>query len=303
MALTLQSKYRNVFGVDAAPALEAIALEEADLTPDNRADVFSMETMNREITQWDKIAPLGRFKQTGEGEQAQGDTFTELGLKTYTAVKFALEIAITEEMIDDARGDLIERHVRALARAGIETQLYNAWNSLNDAFSTSFASYDGAALISNAHPTPVGDQSNLETAADLSISTLKLADQNFRKTTDDRGKRIMLMPESLIVATENRHNAIELVKSPFLPGGANNNVNSIDMFKVVESPYLTDADAWFLKVSPNDPMNGLKIKDRQSLTRELHDDPRAGVMYYVSKYRQAIGADEWRGIRGNTGAG
>lgn len=301
MALTLQDKYRNVFGVDAAPAFEALALEEADLTPDNRAEVFDFSPMDREIAQWNKIGPLGRFKQTAEGEQAQGDTFTELGLKTYTAVKFALEIAITEEMIDDAQGDLIERHVRALARAGIETQLYNAWNSLNDAFTTSFSSYDGVALISASHPTPVGTQSNLETAGDLSISTLKLADQNMRKTTDDRGKRINIVGDTLVIPTEERHNAIELTKSPFLPGGAQNNVNSVDMFKVVESPYLTDEDAWFLKVSPSNPMNGLKIKDRQPLTRELHDDPRAGVMYYVSKYRQAIGADEWRGIRGNAG--
>ena len=301
MALTLQDRYRNVFGVDAAPALEAIALEEADLTPDNRSDVFDFVPMDREIAQWNKIAPLGRFKETAEGEQAQGDTFTELGLKTYTATKFVLEIAVTEEMIDDAQGDLIERHVRALARAGIETQMYNAWNSLNNAFTTSFASYDNVALISASHPTPVGTQSNLLTAGDLSISTLKDADQTMRKTQDDRGKQIMIMPECLIVATENRHNAIELTRSPFLPGGANNNVNSVDQFKVVESPYLTDADAWFLKVSTSDPMNGLKIRDRKPLSRELHDDPRAGVMYYVSKYRQAIGADEWRGIVGNTG--
>ena len=301
MALTLQDKYRNVFGVDAAPALEAIALEEADLTPDNRAEVFQMSAMNREITQWNKIAPLGRFKQTPEGEQAQGDTFTELGLKTYKAVKFALEIAITEEMIDDAQGDLIERHVRALARAGIETQIADAWDFLDNAFGNS-QSYDGASLISNSHPTPIGNQSNLLTAADLDISSLKDADQTMRKFTDDRGKRLMITPETLVVATENRHNAIELVKSPFLPGGANNNVNSVDQFMVSESPYLSDQDAWFLKVAPNSPMNGLNIKDRQPITRELHDDPRAGVIYYVSKYRQAIGADEWRGIVGSQGS-
>ena len=299
---TIQDKYRNIFGVDAAPALEAIALEEADLTPDNRGDVFSMKSMNREILQWDKISGLGRFKETAEAAQAESDSTIELGLKTYTAIKFALKLGISEEMIDDARGDLIEKQVRALARAGIETQNYSAWNHLNNAFGSS-QSFDGVSLISNAHPTPVGNQSNLLTAADLDISSLKLADQTMRKFKDDRGKRLLLTPTTLIVTTDDRHNAIELTKSPFLPGGANNNINSVDQFKIVESPYLVDADAWFLKVATSDPMNGQKIYDRKSLSRELHEDKIAGVMYYISKYRQAIGSDEFRGIVGNPGQG
>lgn len=302
MSQTIQDKYRNVFGVDAAPALEAIALEEADLTPDNRADVFAMKTMNREILQWDKISGLGRFKETAEAAQAESDSTIELGLKTYTAVKFALKLGISEEMIDDARGDLIEKQVRALARAGTETQMYSAWNHLNNAFGTA-QSYDGVALISDSHPTPVGNQSNLLTAADLDISSLKLADQTMRKQKDDRGKRILVTPTTLIVATDNRHNAIELTKSPFLPGGANNNVNSVDQFKIVESPYLVDLDSWFLKVSPSDPMNGQNIYDRKAMSRELHEDKIAGVMYYIAKFRQSIGSDEWRGIVGNAGQG
>ena len=300
MALTTEAKYRNVFGVDAAPALEAIALEESALTPDNRSEVFDMLSMNREILQWNKIGELGRYSETAEGQQAASDTFTELGLKTYTAIKFTNEIAITEEMIEDARGDLIERQVKALARSGIETQMFSAWDFIDNAFGSSLA-FDGVALVSASHSTLTGNQSNLLTAADLDISSLKVADQSMRKQTDDRGKRILIQPTNLIVHTDERHNAIELTRSPFLPGGANNNVNSIDQFKITESPYLTDLDAWFLKTAPSDPMNGVKIYDRKPLSRELHDDPRAGVIYYVSKYRQAIGADEWRGIFGNRG--
>lgn len=302
MGLNLEAKFANVFGVDAAPALEAIALSEIELQNDNRSSIFQMQSMNREIEQWDKISGLQRYALTAEGEQAQNDSFIELGLKTYTAIKFALEIGITEEMIADQRFDLISRMTRELAAAGSETQLFNAMNLLNNSFSTEL-SFDGVSLISASHPSPIGDQSNLLTAADLDITSLKAGATRMRKVKDDRNKRLNVMPKSLVVSVDDEHNAVELVSSPFLPGGANNNVNSIARYDVVSSPYFTDADAWWLVAATSDKAHGLKIKDRQPLSRELHPDERAGVMYYISKFRQAIGADEWRGIFGNAGQG
>jgi hypothetical protein len=301
MSLNLEAKFRNSFGVSAAPALEAIALSEIDLQNDNRSSVFQMQSMDREIDQWNKISGLNRFKLTAEGEQAMDDNFQDLGLKTYTAIKFALEIGITEEMIDDARFDLISRMVRELASAGTETQMFNAWNLFNNSFSTETA-YDGISLISASHPSPVGNQSNLLTAADLDISSLKAGYTRMRRIVDDKNKRLNVMPEKLVVSVDDEHNAVELVSSPFLPGGSTNNINSVKRYEVVSSPYLTDADAWWLVAGTSSKAHGLKIKDRMPLSRELHADNRTGVMYYISKFRQAIGADEWRGVFGNAGA-
>lgn len=302
MALTLQQKFQNVFGEAAAPALDAIAIEEIELQNDNRASVFQMLPMSKEITQWEKISGLARFQQTAEGTQAPSDKSIEAGLKTYTALKFALEIGITEEMIDDARGDMIERMIRALARSGVETQLFNAWNAYNNAFSSELA-YDGISLLSDNHSVIAGTSDNLLAAQDLDVTPLKNANTTMRKFTDERNKRLNIQPRTLIVPVDEEHNAAELVESPFLPGGANNNINSITRYDVVSSPYLTDADAWFLQVDPSSPAHGAKIYERMPLTRRIHEDERAGVIYYVSKYRQAIGFDEWRGIVGSQGAG
>lgn len=300
--LNIEAKFRNTFGVDAAPALEAVALSEIELQNDNRGSIFQMLSMDREILQWNKISGLGRYRENPEGVQAENDSFIDLGLKTYTAIKYALEIGITEEMIDDARFDLISRMVRELAAAGVETQLFSAFNLLNNSFTTE-QSFDGVAIISASHPTPIGNQSNSLTAADLDITSLKGAYTRMRKVLDDRGKRLNVIPNKLIVSVDDEHNAIELVSSPFLPGGATNNINSVKRYDVVASPYLSDADAWWVSVDPSSKAHGLKIYDRMPLSRQVHPDERASVLYYISKYRQSIGADEWRGIFGNLGSG
>lgn len=300
--LNLEAKFKNIFGVDAAPALEALALSEIEMQRDNRSSIFQMKSMDREITQWDKISGLSRYGEVAEGVQAESDNFIELGLKTFAAVKFGLKIAITEEMIDDQRMELIAKMTRELAAAGVETQLFSAFNLLNNSFSTE-ESFDNVSIISASHPTPVGNQSNLLTAADLDISSLKAGYTRMRKVLDDKGKRLSVIPSKLIVSVDDEHNAIELVGSPFLPGGSSNNINSVKQYEVVASPYLTDADAWWLAVEPSDKAAGLCIYDRQPLTRSLQEDNIAGVLYYISKYRQAIGASEWRGIFGNAGQG
>jgi hypothetical protein len=176
-------------------------------------------------------------------------------------------------------------------------------NVFNNAFGSETAA-DGVAIISASHTSQVGNQSNtLSAAADLSYSSLQEAEQIFRKFKDDRGKRLLLKPKVLLVSESDRHNAIEIVKSPYKANTANNNVNSIGMdggIEVISSPFLTDTDGWFLLSSPEE--HGLKIFDRQKPTTKTHEDPIAGVLYYVVSYRQALGCDEWRGIVGTQGA-
>lgn len=297
--MNIESKFSQIFGVDAAPALDAVALDEIQQQPDNRSKLFSIESMDREIAQWTKLSSFGQMEQTGEGEVAVKDVAGQLGLKTFTAIKYAKACAISDEMIEDQRFDLINRMVRSLGRSAYDTQQALAYNIFNNGFSSETA-FDGVAILSAAHPTLSGDQSNkIASNADITLAGLKEGEQHFRKLQDERGKRLMLQPKVVLVSEDFRHDAMELINSPFKPGSANNDINSLGMYEIVSSPYLTDADAWFMLT---DPLNhGLKIKNRKALTTKVHEDVLAGALYYKAEFRQALGCDEWRGVWGSPG--
>jgi len=302
MALNLEQNFRNFFGVAALPALDEIFFDHYEQAEDPRAKLFNMESTDRELVQKAGVTSLGLLNIVAEANQAPKDSFNQSYSKNYSVLKYAKAIGISDEMIQDDRFDMISKMVKSLARSSRETQQFTAMNIFNNAFGSE-TSWDGVSIISASHPTEVGNQSNSLTSADLSYSSLAVAEQAFRSVQDGRGKQLLIKPRILLVSESDRQNAIEIVQSPYKANTANNNVNALGAdggLTVISSPYLTDSDAWFLLSDPMD--HGLRIIDRQSMTTKMDEDVLAGVMYYKAQYRQALGCDEWRGIFGNAGA-
>lgn len=302
--LNLEQNFRNYFGTAALPALDQIFFDEYDQAEDVRSKLFQIESTDRELVQTTEMTSLGLFTATAEGEIANQDSFNQGYSKNFSVNKYAKRIGISEEMMDDDRWSLCAKMVKSLARSAKETKNLLAMNILNNAFSAE-KSADGVAIISASHPSEVGNQSNtLASAADLAVASLKEAETVFRNMKDSRGKRLLIKPKYLLVSESDRHAAIEIVQSPYKSGSADNNINSIGAdggLTVISSPYLTDTDAWFLL---SDPMeHGLKIFERQALSTKTHADDSAGVLYYIAKFREALGCDKWRGIVGTAGNG
>lgn len=300
--INLETNFRDLFNSTALPLLDKIMMDEYEMIEDPRSALFNMESADREIVQNTSLASLGRFQSVNAAEVAPLDEISQSYNKTFRMIKYAKMIAISKEMIRDEKWGLINKSVQSIGRAARETQLVNAFNVFNGAFSSSLTpSFDAVALISASHPSLVGNQSNtLAAQSDLSDTSLKEAERVFRKTQDERGKRLNILPKVLLVAPDNSHTARELTLSPFLPGTANNNINSIGKYQVIDSPYLTDTDAWFLLSEPRD--HGLRVITRQGLETESEMDKKAGVLYYVADYREAVGADQWRGVVGSDGS-
>jgi hypothetical protein len=301
--LNLQQNFKDIFGVDALPALDEVMLDAYQSAEDPRAMLFSMDSTDREIKQYSSITSLGTFNVTGEAEQAAKEDFNQSYNKTHTIIKYAKAIGISDEMIADARFDIIQKMVRSLGRSARETQLITAMNIYNNSFSTA-TSWDGVALISSAHPSPIGNQSNSLGTVDIAYSTLQTAEQTLRKTQDQAGKRLYIRPSVVVVPEESRHVACEYVKSPYKADVANNNINSLGMdggLTVVSSPFITDPDAFWVQSKPED--HGLMILDREALSQKMHEDVLAGVLYYVANYRQSVDINDWRGIVGTAGNG
>lgn len=294
--------FKDLFNTTALPVLNILMMDKFSELPDMRAKVFNVESADREISQVSALNSLGDFQQLNDAEQSPLDEASQSYNKTYRMLKYSKSIAITKEMIRDEKLSLVQKAVASLARSAHNTQQKLAFNILNGAFSSSLTpAYDGVALISASHTSPIGNQSNtLAAQSDLATTSLKEAETVFRKTKDQRGKQLDLRPSMLVVAPDNAHNARELVMSPFLPGSANNNINSLGKFDVIDSPFLTDVDGWFLVAAPQD--HGMRVFVRQPLETESDMDKRAGVLYYIADYREAYGADEWRGIVGSDGS-
>lgn len=302
MGIHLESQFKDLFNTTALPVLDLVMLDEYNQKADLRPRLFNMEKADREIAQNTEIDSLGRFSATSEAEIAPLDNFGQSYNKTYRMITYKKMIAIPKQFIRDEKWSLINKMVRSIGRSAKETQMVNAFNVYNGAFSSSLTpGSDGVALISASHPSQVGLQSNtLVAQADLAEASLKEAERVFVGFQDQVGKRLDIMPQLLVVNQFNMHTAKELVGSPFEPGTSNNNINSMPNYELAISPYLTDADAWFLQSAPSD--HGLRIWERQALETDSDMDKKAGVLYYVADYREAVGADIWRGIVGSDGS-
>ena len=201
-------------------------------------------------------AGLGLLSEKPEGQGIAYDDFIQGPTKRWVHKTYALGVSITEEMIEDSlypdipseMSDMTKELGRS-ARETVETLVHDAYNG------TSKTAGDGNAIFFDTHTKLGGGTwSNLLTpAADLSVSSLRQAVQNFETTTDDRSKQQVVKPKILLVAPANEWTARELLNSAYDPESANNAVNPLMSrnLQLVVDPYLTDTDAWFLLADKN----------------------------------------------------
>ena len=248
---------------------------------------------------------FGAAPTKAEGAAVVYDTAQESWTSRYTAETVALAFAVTEEAMEDNLYDTFAKvRARALARAMAQTKQVKAANVYNNGFTAGFVGGDGVVLFSAAHPT-VGDgnQSNLETAADLSEGTLETAIINTHKMKDDRGIFIGASPVSLHVAPDGQFDADRILASPGRPNTDLNDINAVRNLGLVPNGYyvnrrFTDADAWFLR---NDCPNGTKMFMRAPLATKMEPDFDTGNLRFKARERYSFGWSDWRQWRGNKG--
>ena len=133
----------------------------------------------------------------------------------------------------------------------------------NNGFSGSFATgADGLELFSTAHlldGSAVTFNNELDTSADLSITSLRTAQIDFSDFRDGRNKRLNLRANKLIVPRDLEWDALEILKSQLRSDTSNNAVNAFTLdgystsgLAVMMWNYLTDPDAWFLQAPEED---------------------------------------------------
>jgi hypothetical protein len=289
------------------PVLEELFMSELERHPSRRGELFKTIAWDRDIWQSSEIHDLELFNQIAEGSEYSYSRTKQGASKTLTVNKYGLGVSISEEMVDDAKFDLIGDMVRKLAQSGMESQEIQAMNIFNNGFSSEVTA-DGVAVFHATHTLPSGGsfRNRPISYGDLSTTTLETALSDFETIfVGDSGIIKNVKPKTLLVHPTFKRYAMELIGSDLKADTADNNMNSLkgEGLRVVSSPHLTDADAWFLLASPEE--TGLRIIQRKPMETKAAGPDAAfntDAILYKSRYREAIGVTHPYGIYGNTGA-
>lgn len=306
--LSLRSQFPALYGPGMLPVLEELFTYEYESRPMVRDRIFNMRSTDRDIWQSSELLDLPAFGLIPEGTEYTYSRIQPGINRTYTPQKFGGGFAVSREMVEDGRFDLVGMMSRKLARAGRESQEIAAMNVLNNGFGSVLAQ-DGQPLFSAAHTIGGVTYSNIITGnPDLSESSLQAALAQFERAwVGNTGFINRITPRILVVAPENRRYAEELVGSELKPDTADNNMNSIRAVDgglvVVSSPYLTDPDAWFLMGDPSE--TGLNIVVRQGLRTQSNANEvgfHTDSLFFKASYREDIGVSRAVGILGSQGS-
>lgn len=295
---------RASFAKMLEPGLNTLFGLEYDSYPAEYEAVFESNTSQKAFEEDVLLAGFGNAPTKSEGSAVSYDAASQQWTARYQHETVALAFSITEEAEEDGQyGSIASRYTKALARSMASTKEIKAANILNTA--TTVNGGDGAPLLSAAHPTQAGNQSNiLATPADLSEVSLEAILIQIADMKDDRGLRVAAQGTKLVIPTAYTFVAERLLESQLRTATADNDINAIRQGGYLPQGYhimrrLTDSDQWFVQT---DIPDGLKMFQRSPMKKGMEGDFETGNVRYKVRERYSFGATDWRGIFGSQGA-
>lgn len=285
------------------PAVSVILGDKYENYPEVYKDVFEMRQSTQAREELLVMSGIGLLEPVAEGGSISDDRMRQLYSINFSHAKYGKMLSITQEMIDDGKAaSILERQARALKRASVETRNKVAIDILNNATVTNGA--DGVPLLSTAHVTSAGNQSNrLAVDADLSEASIEQSYIEMRSIKDDRGVRIQVMPKKLIVPRASMFEAARILESDSRVGTADNDLNALKTKKVIGEvvvlDHLEDTDAFFFTTNVDD---GLIMFERKGLSVDSEPHFAHDAVQFRALERYSVGWGDWRGVFGSPGA-
>jgi hypothetical protein len=269
-------------------------------------DLFDTFSMRKAWVEDVGISSFGLAQVKGEGASITYDTEQQGFITRYTPVVYALGFIITREMVEDDLYDVAgEKKAKALAFSMRQTKENIGANVYNRAFNSTYVGGDGKELLATDHPNVAGGtwSNELTTAADISEAAFEQAVIDIGKWQNDRGLRIAVRPQTLIVPVDLDFEANKIMRTEYEVGTANNTVNIVrGRFPggVKINHYLTDTDAWFIRTNVQD---GMKYFTRRSAEFDVDEsDFDTENAKYKATERYALGWTDPKALFGSPGA-
>jgi len=218
---------------------------------------------------------------------------------SYVHTKYAKGFKITREMYEDDQYNVMKKMPKGLASATNRTVETQAATILINSF-TSGTGGDGKYLCAADHPRADGGTaiSNTETHA-ISETYLNTAYVAMVKTVDDKGQRILVRPDTLIIPPDLEATTRILLESQGRTATNYNEINPYQgKFKVQVWNYLTSTTAWWMIDSQIHQLNFFwRVKPEFAQDESFDTD----VALYKVRCRFSCGWSDWRGVFGSTG--
>lgn len=269
--------------------------------------VFIQDSTDRAAEIEEVFKGVGLWDERTEEQNVPSDNPLIDNKITFNVVNFAKSIDVPKNFFDDNMHGSYEKMVRDFGRKGNITQNDNAFSLYRDAFTNTLTA-DGAALVSDTHTTISGDTVDNKLTAALSDSSLNDAIVKLIEQKDQSGVVSGNMPATLLVPPALFKEASEITDSELRSGTANNDVNVYSSkynITIATSNRLGAAaggsdTAWFL-LSNN---HSVRRWVRQGIQTDLVDYKyqRNNNYIYKGEFREVVGAVDYVGIVGSTGA-
>jgi hypothetical protein len=239
--------------------------------------LFEKFTSRKQYEEDVGISSFGLASVKPEGAPITYDGETQTFTTRYTHIVYAIGFIITREIMEDDQYDVVgQRKAQGLAFSVRQTKEVNGANVYNRAFNASYVGGDGVSMVNSAHPLFAGGtfSNQISTAADLSEAALEQACIDIANFTNDRGLRIAVRPESLILPIQLEFEAERILKTE---RRVSSNLNDVNALKetgrfpkgIILNHYFTNPLAWFIRT---DVKNGLKMFERRGDEFEMDND-------------------------------
>jgi hypothetical protein len=262
-------------------------------------DLFDKETSDKAYEEDVEITGFGLAPVKPESSAIVYDTETQGSVSRYSHVAYALGYIVTyEELRDNLYEVVSKRRAQALAFSMRQTKENVGANVYNRAFNSSYTGGDGVSLISTAHPTLNGNQSNqLTTAADLSEAAIEDLVIQIMQTQNNRGLRISNLPQSLHIPPQLWFEANRILKSVLQNDTSNNAINVLKATNALPkgifvNHYFTSATAWFIRT--NIPRS-MQWFEREAISFDQDNDFDTKNAKAANYERYSMGWTDWRG--------
>lgn len=268
--------------------------------------IFTTRKSTKAYEEYVMESMFGLAAVKGEGSPITFDEAADAWKGRVQMEAYALGYVITREAVnDDQYFDLIPRYTRALKRSMKITKEVRAAAFIDGSFDTQKTG-DGEAILSANHPLKNGETfSNMATApADLNETSLEAAIIQIADYTDERGLRVSVQPERLIVPNGLQFTAERLMKTTsHRPGTSDNDIAALHTMGAVPggyklNNYLADPQAWFLITNVSE---GMTHWEREPLDLEEGDGSETQTMKVMAYERYAFSCMDPRSFWGSPG--
>jgi len=287
------------------PFLEDVLFDELPIEAGVWARILKVRDMgNKPFVKTTTVGSFGTVPIKAEGAAVTYEDLASGFDSTYQADTYELAFRTSKEALDDEQEEVVSDAARALGSSFNYTYDVDHANIFNNGFSSTTGSPDGVVLFSTAHPLIGGGfgSNRPATDGDLSVAQLRVGLNDIAQTVDDAGKLLHWRPKVLLVPYNTKWLAMELIGSELRADTADNAINAFkdDGLVVVATPYLTDANAFFLLSEPTKHNVRTYWRERPNV---LHDwDFETSSMKVKIRGRWKRGWSDWRCVYGTSGS-